>query len=165
MDGWPIFHSERVPLDYEFLTPGGMYYQGYIEGQKGRNLKETNTDNIPEEFIKGIEDGYGDWLRSIGGVKLTRGPIVAGVPFNWQELFSGIGDDDSRIKFGTKDWPWQVGDILKQVKLKDDDFPKYVWDPNNTLTDKEITDKYAWNGSVWDKILEIEGDYNPELWK
>jgi hypothetical protein len=126
MDNWPVHHPERVPLDYEFLTPSGMYYQGYIEGQKGRSLKNQDTDNLPPEFVSGVEDGYGEWIDSIG---MYRGPIRAGVPFNFKEL----SPDDI-----TKAYDYFTdGDVIHLVEKDHEDSHghRYVWDPQKDDSD------------------------------
>lgn len=78
-DGWPYYGvgDERPPLDPMFWTEDGFYYCGYLDGQKGRHLKGTSTDDLPERYIEGITDGYGDFLGHIdAAIHLPTKPTV-----------------------------------------------------------------------------------------
>lgn len=51
----------EVPLDDEYITAEGMYIAGYIWGKHVRSTDSAPKD-APEDFIRGVEDGYGDAL-------------------------------------------------------------------------------------------------------
>ena len=61
---WPMESEGRVPLDRTYWTADGLYTQGYLEGQMGRHLEGTNLEDIPSEWIMGLQDGYGDWINT-----------------------------------------------------------------------------------------------------
>jgi hypothetical protein len=138
-DNWPIYSEGRAPLDYEWWTPAGLYYQGYIEGQMGRDIEDTNTEAVPEEFIRGCQDGYGDWISGENAKvnNLTRGPIQAGVKFTWA---SAKNVDDL----------FQTGDIIYNIgpSAENLDQSEFIWTGDDTAPSE------FW--AKWEKTDRVE---------
>jgi hypothetical protein len=86
-NGWPYYghDNERPPLDPQFWTEDGLYYQGYLEGQKGRFINNTDVSDVPDRYLEGIKDGYGDWLSSFAELtSKKRLPRPEKAPEGWE---------------------------------------------------------------------------------
>lgn len=52
----------EVPLDADWLTPNGFYIAGYYWGRKIRSPDDPDVQRQDPNFIRGVEDGYGDGM-------------------------------------------------------------------------------------------------------
>jgi hypothetical protein len=82
--------TAQIPLNPEYLTPDGWYAAGYWWGSQARNVDvDAPTCEVPEEFLQGARDGFGDWQS----VQPTLDDSPKESPFDFSDVVDYLNDD------------------------------------------------------------------------